>query len=182
MLQFARANQGKLNDTTFLRFENLLDSVYGHVEHNPFWSDKGRWLPTGDSLYKFIEGCKDYGLFPTDYHYLSLAFIHRVLIEDSMARKNAAIWARADLMMTDAFFGLVKDLKQGRLVYDSVTLRKDTVLSNEVYTRSLSAALDSNNLLATLQALEPKHRGYDSLKAYIPEFLATAHFRKLTPG
>lgn len=180
MLQYAVANQGKLNDSTTLRYVKMLDSLYGHTEHNPFWSDKGKWLAAGDSLYAFIEGCKDYGLFPSDYHEQPLAFIHRVLLEDSMARKNAAIWARADLMMTDAFFSLVKDLKQGRLDYDSVTLRKDTVLPAGIYITSLYAALDSNNLRPMLESLEPRHKGYDSLKAALRGFLATAHFRNLT--
>ncbi len=180
MLEFALHNQGRLNDSVALQYLPFLDSIYQHRQHNPFWSDKGKWLPPGDSLYDFIESCKDYALFPSDYHFSSLAFIHRVLVEDSMARKNAAIWARADLMMTDAFFCLVKDLKQGRLIYDSVTLRKDTILPTDLYTRSLSAALDSNSVSATLQALEPRHKGYDSLKAYLKGFLAAAHFKKLT--
>ncbi len=41
-----------------------------------------------------------------------------------MAKKNAAIWTRADLLLTDAFFHLVKDIRQGRLNFDSVTLAK----------------------------------------------------------
>jgi L,D-transpeptidase YcbB len=180
MLEFALSNKGKLNDTTFLGYEKLLDSIYGRSDHNPLWSDKEKWLPPGDSLYTFIEGCKAYGLFPSDYHYAPLAFIHRVLLEDSMARKNAAIWARADLMLTDAFFSLVKDLKQGRLAYDSVTLRKDTVLPAELYTGNLLAALAPNSVRATLEALEPTHKGYDSLKACLKGFLATTHFRRLT--
>lgn len=179
MLEFATGNQGKLNDSTSLRYEKLMDSLYGRAEYNPYWSDKGKWLPPADSLYAFIENCKSYGLFPSDYHYPPLAFIHRVLQEDSMARKNAAIWARADLMMTDAFFSLVKDLKQGRLDYDSVTLRKDTVLPDEWYTRSFLDALDSIGVDSSLRALEPKHRGYDSLKTALKGFLATAKFRNL---
>jgi L,D-transpeptidase YcbB len=180
LLEFASANQGRLNDSTSLRYEKLIDSLYEHGEYNPLWSDKGKWLPPGDSLYAFIQECKDYGLFPSDYHFASLAFVHRIMVEDSMSRKNAAIWARADVMLTDAFFSLVKDLKQGRLSYDSVTLRKDTILPVELYTRSLWAVLDSSSVAGTLQALEPKHKGYDSLKNCLRSFLATAHFKNLT--
>ena len=36
-----------------------------------------------------------------------LASIRRIISEDTMARKNAALWTRADLMLTDAFFSLV---------------------------------------------------------------------------
>jgi murein L,D-transpeptidase YcbB/YkuD len=97
-----------------------------------------------------------------------------------MARKNAAIWTRADLLLTDAFFTLVKDLKQGRLDYDSVTLRKDSVLPDSIFVGALNTALQNNNITETLHALEPRHSGYDSLRAYLHGFLATAHFKKMT--
>jgi L,D-transpeptidase YcbB len=180
MLRFANDNSDRLSDSVTLNYRKLLDSLYGQNGYTALWSDKGHWLPPGDSLFSFIEDCKEYGLFPSDYHYPPLAFIHRVILEDSLSRRNVAIWARADLMLTDAFFTLVKHLKQGRLNYDSVTLRKDSVLPADLYTKTLSAALLSNHISATLQELEPTSRWYDSLKAYIEPFLATAHFRKLT--
>ena len=113
MLRFAADNHGKLNDSISLNYGKLLDSLYEHSDYAPIWSDKENWRSSADSLYSFIEGSKAYGLFPTDYHYAPLAFTHRIMVEDSMARKNAALWARADLMLTDAFFTLVQNLKQG---------------------------------------------------------------------
>jgi murein L,D-transpeptidase YcbB/YkuD len=83
-------------------------------------------------------------------------------------------------LYTDAFFTLARDLKHGRLNFDSVTLRKDSVLPNEFYTRLLSNSVHSDTLAATLEALQPRNRGYDSLRAYLGEFLATARFRRLT--
>lgn len=180
MLQFAIDNNGKLNDTVSLDYRKLLDSLYDRNNYTPLWSDKEHWVSPADSLFFFVANAKDYGLFPSDYHYTSLAFIHRVLLADTISRKSAALWARADLLLTDAFFNLVKHLKQGRLKYDSVTLRKDTVLPDEFFTRTLTTALQSHNVTATLQSLEPKSSRYDSLKAYMKDFLATAHFRKLT--
>jgi murein L,D-transpeptidase YcbB/YkuD len=180
MLQSAVDDQGKLNDSISLTYTTLLDSLYQQNNYAPLWSDKGHWLAPGDSLYAFIGQSKDYGLFPSDYHYGSLAFVQRVFREDSLSRKNAAIWARADLLLSDAFFTLVKHLKQGRLKYDSVTLRKDTVLPDSFYMQTLNTALQSKQVISTLETLEPRHRGYDSLKTYLKDFLASAHFRKLT--
>jgi len=180
MLQLATEKGDKLNDTTSLNYRKLLDSLYERNNYTPLWSNKERWRSPADSLFSFIENAKDYGLFPSDYHYTSLAFIHRVLLEDTISRKSAAIWARADLLFTDAFFTLVKHLKQGRLNYDSVTLRKDTLLPEDLYARTLTTALQFHTISATLQSLEPRNSRYDSLKAYIKDFLATAHFRKLT--
>ena len=179
LLQYAAANGDKLNDSTLLGYRKLVDSLYETGGYTPIWSDKQRWLPAGDSLLSFIEGAQYYGLFPSDYHFGPLAFFRRIVREDTLARKNAAIWNRADILLTDAFFTLVKHLRQGRLDYDSVTLRKDTLLPDSFYTRTLATARQFG-IRGALDSLEPRIPGYDSLKTYLPEFLANAHFRKLT--
>ena len=180
MLQYALDNRDKLNDSTALNYRKLLDSIYEANGYVPLWSQKDHWQRQTDSLFNFIENSKLYGLFPSDYHYSALSFIHRILGEDTLARKNAALWARADLLYTDAFFTLVRHLKQGRLDYDSLTLRKDSVLPDGFYKNTLTAALHTDSFSSVLQALQPKYKGYDSLKTYLGEFLATARFRKLT--
>jgi murein L,D-transpeptidase YcbB/YkuD len=181
MLQYALENKDKLNDSLSLGYRQLLDSIYQANNYTPIWSDKDHWLRPADSLYAFIGSSKRYGLFPSDYHYTFLSFVHRVLQEDTLARKNAALWARADLLFTDAFFTLAKHLKQGRLAYDSLTLRKDSVLSGTLYRNLLTSALHVPDSFSTvLTALQPKYKGYDSLKTYLEDFLSTAHFRKLT--
>lgn len=180
VLQYAADNHEKLNDSTTLLYRTLEDSLYASNGYVAIWSDKEHWKSQADSLFSFIDSSKEFGLFPTDYHYYPLHFIQRILQEDTMAKKNAAIWTRADLLLTDAFFRLVKDIKQGRLDYDTVTLRKDSVLSDSVFTEALTSALQTNGISATMHALEPNHPGYDSVKAYLHDFLATAHFRKMT--
>jgi murein L,D-transpeptidase YcbB/YkuD len=178
LLKYAADNGDKLNDSTVLGYRKLVDSIYETGGYTPIWSDKHRWLPAGDSLLSFIEGSPAYGLFPSDYHFSSLAFYRRIVREDTLARKNIAIWNRADILLTDAFLTLVKHLKQGRLDYDSVTLRKDSVLPDSFYTRTLATARQFG-VRGALDSLEPRLAGYDSLKAYLGDFLATAHFRKL---
>jgi len=179
LLQYAAANGDKLNDSTLLGYRKLVDSLYETGGYNPIWSDKQRWLPAGDSLLSFIEDARTYGLFPSDYHLGPLSFFRRIVREDTLARKNTAIWNRADILLTDAFFTLVKHLRQGRLDYDSVTLRKDSVLPDSFYLRTLATARQFG-VRGALDSLEPRIPGYDSLKAYLPDFLANAHFRKLT--
>jgi L,D-transpeptidase YcbB len=180
LLQYASDNKDKLNDSIVLVYRKLEDTLYDSNGYKPLWSDKEQWLPAGDSLLAFIGNSKTYGLFPSDYHYTALSFIQRVINEDTMARKNPALWTRADLMLTDAFFNLVKDLKQGRLDFDSVTLRKDSVLPDSLFLQMLATARKSGQIVAVLDSLEPRHPGYDSLKAGLQDFLASAHFRYLT--
>ncbi|HVS95687.1 MAG TPA: L,D-transpeptidase family protein [Puia sp.] len=180
VLQYAADHEDRMNDTTVLVYRRLEDSVYQGNGYTPLWSDKEHWLPVSDSLLAFIRDSKEYGLFPSDYHWTALSFIQRIVQEDSNARKNAAIWTRGDLLLTDAFFGLVKDLRHGRLDFDSVTLRKDSVLPDTLFIRTLAAARGAGTIGPVLDSLEPHHPGYDSLKRYLKAFLATAHFKRNT--
>ncbi|SRR5579871_321220 len=179
-LDYINKNSGKLNDTVTLDYAKLDDSFYNVKNYASIWNDHEKWLPLADSLYKFIENAKNYGLFPSDYYYKPISFIRRVLVEDSVARKNAVLWARADILLTDAFFKLVKDLRQGRLQYDSVTLRADTVLHDSIFTQTLAQAAQLGSVDSALRSLEPRIKGYDSLRTYLKEFLATAKFKPFT--
>ncbi|HMH31980.1 MAG TPA: L,D-transpeptidase family protein, partial [Puia sp.] len=179
-MEKALKNENRLNDSVRLNFASLLDSLYSANQYEPFWSKETKWLPLADSLFGFISNSKEYGLFPRDYHYSSLAFVQRVFLADTLARKNLALWARTDILLTDAFFTLAKDLKQGRLRFDSVTLRTDSVLNNEFYKQIFQAAFQSGTMTGTLHQLEPRYPAYDSLKAYIKKFLGTAVFMPYT--
>ena len=180
IVEYLKVKDGRLNDSVSIAYLSLLDSFYETNDYQPVWSKDAKWLASGDSLYNFIENSKDYGLFPADYHFRPLAFINRVFVADSLAKKNAVLWARSDILLTDAFFTLVKHLKQGRFKYDSVTLRTDTVLKDEIYWRTLDTAIRSGGIRESLHQLEPKYPGYDSLKAQIKNYLAKAVFSPYT--
>jgi murein L,D-transpeptidase YcbB/YkuD len=179
-LNYLKENHGKLNDSVNFSYTLLVDSVYAANQYRAKWFKEDQTLASGDSLLNFIQHCRLSGLFPGDYHEHLLSFIHRAFQADSNARKNAALWARADLLMTDAFFLLTRHLKQGRLPYDSVTLRSDTTLPAHFYTEALNNAIQTDNVDSVLHSFEPRFKGYDSLKAYIPEFLAGASFTPYT--
>jgi L,D-transpeptidase YcbB len=179
-LDYLKQNKGKLNDSVNFSYNSLVDSFYDANRYRPQWFNEDQTTPTGDSLLAFIRNCRLLGLFPNDYHDHILAFIQRVFQVDTNARKNAALLARADLLMTDAFFLLAKDLKHGRIPYDSVTLRTDSLLPDSFYTTALYQAFQERNVASVLHGLEPKSRGYDSLKAYLPAFLASASFPAYT--
>ena len=174
------AKNNGLLDSVRLKYISFFDSLYDVHHYEPYWSKDQQWLPLGDSLFQFIEHSKEYGLFPSDYHYYSLAFVHRIFLADTIARKNLALWAKADLLMTDAFFSLMKDVKQGRIPYDSVTLRSDSILSKKFYNDKFTRYQDSGSLTTLIRSLEPKYGGYDSIKAYLKNFLARANFAPFT--
>ncbi len=179
-LDYLKSHQGILNDSVHIAFVNLIDSFYETNQYQPLWLRSEKTIPEGTSFINLIQNCRLWGLFPNDYHYNMLAFIDRAFALDTNAAKNAALWARKDLLLTDAFFQMAKDLKQGRIPYDSVTLRTDTVLYNDFYTSALNRALQTGNVAEVLHSMEPKSIYYDSLKAYIGTFLDSAVFAPYT--
>jgi L,D-transpeptidase YcbB len=180
-LEFLLNNKGRLNDTVVLAKDSLVNTIYTRNQFQPIWCRQERWAPLGDSLYKFIEHSKEYGLFPSDYHYRALTGMRQLIATDTNARRDAALWSRADLMLTDALLQLCKHLKQGHLEYDSVTLRKDTLLPDEFYTSVFDQLKFTLNLRGVLQALEPTNHNYAELKGALKQFLdSVGTFRRHT--
>ena len=180
-IELSVRNNGKIDDSLILSMSEVVKEIYENNQFKPAWEQKGKWEPIGDSLFNFIDNSKLYGLFPEDYHYLQLVSIRNRFDKDSLGkndRSNAALWARADLMMTDAFLLMVKDLKLGRLPQDSITLRTDSVLTPDFYRQQFSAIQSQKSLYEIVRGLEPKHPGYHQLKAGIRKFLDSADYRE----
>jgi len=180
LVSYAASHDGKVNDSVRLKQMALLQKLYSQNNYQPIWSKEENWQSIADSLYTIIRLSRFYGLFPTDYHSHSLLRIRNVVITDSLQRKNAALWARADVLFTDALFGLAHDLKLGRLAKDSVTLRSDSLLNDDYFMAICSEAIANKNIRPALEALEPAHEGYHRLKNAIPLFLDSAVFKKFT--
>jgi murein L,D-transpeptidase YcbB/YkuD len=180
VLDFASINTGRINDSILLQQYTLIQPLYNKNDFAPFWSTDGVWLREADSLIAFIKDSKHYGLFPTDYHFRALSAIRERLITDTLAQKDAVVWTRADLMMTDAFMILAKHLKQGRLEYDSITLRRDTLLPVDFYTRVFELFRNTKNASFVFRQIEPKHEQYTGLKKALAGFLDTTEFRRTT--
>ena len=182
-LAFALSNDGNIGDSTMLFRTEFIDMVYDKNEYVPIWSSSEQWKPLADSLYLFIDHAKLYGLFPEDYHFPRLQMIRNRFLNDSLAtgdRRDAALWAKADLMLTDAFVHIVNDLKLGRLPKDSITLRKDSVLTDDFIEQQLNILLRSGSVVKTVRHLEPRHEGYHLLKNGIPHFLDSIDHRTYT--
>ena len=179
-LDYAVENNGKLNDSVAVAHIRLLNTFYKDNNYSLVWSLRGSSKYIGTKLVDFIENAKEYGLFPQDYALDRLQRIQNIVQVDTNAKNDAALWVRNDLFLTDAFISLTKDLKQGRLAYDSVTLRKDTLLPDSFYLGMLHEAIDKNEITQTLHEVEPKFAAYDSIKAYLPAFLDSAKFVNYT--
>ncbi|MGB8191456.1 MAG: hypothetical protein WCF67_06030, partial [Chitinophagaceae bacterium] len=179
-LAYALDNKGNLDDTFHLEYIKVANAVYKDNNYQLIWSIRGEPSRIADNLYTFVSNAKLYGLFPSDYAFGRLRHFRELMEKDSIAKKDAALWARHDLVLTNSFFSLVKDLKHGRLPYDSTTLRRDSLITDSFYLAQLNAVISLRQVNQVLEDLEPNHTGYDSIKAYLPRFLDSADFRPYT--
>lgn len=170
----------KLPDSIKLKNADLLQALYGKSGYNLLWSSKGAFNREADSLFTLIDSCNYYGLFPQDYYAVKLKEWRTLLLNDT-AKENkldAAKWAYADMLSTSAFVQLVKDLKMGRLIPDSV-LVKDTSLHADFFNRQ-KEIFASQSVAAFAQSLEPDNNDYRALKGALRAFLPKANFRSYT--
>lgn len=180
MVEYAGANSGRINDTTLLKDIRLVTTIYGGNGFEPVWSDDGNFNPIADSLLDFIDNCKSYGLFPSDYNYRALKGIRQQVTNDTLSKKDAALWARTDMLMTDAVMRISEHLRRGRLPYDSVS-RKDTIaLNDSFYVSVLNNVVQTRQLKTVLADLEPKLPNYIELKEAARSFVDSAEFRMYT--
>lgn len=180
LVDYASKNDGRINNSTFLKNISVVRQIYTSDNFVPVWSSEGSWIPMGDSLNYFIENCKLYGLFPADYNYRAIKGLRQQIASDSLSQKDAALWSRADLLMTDALIRMAEHLKRGRLPYDSLS-RKDTIqLSDSFYVAFVKNVVQSKQVITALENLEPKIPGYNDLKNAARKFLDSTEFKNYT--
>ena len=170
-LDAALKNKGKIDDTTKIDLVQTVYDFYDKTDYKPVWSATEKWQPLADSLYRFITNAEQEGLFRNDYHYKSLQALKNKLDTDSLSRMDVLLWTKADLLLTDGFMLLIKDLKQGRLQPDSVSLNKDSVLTGKFFISALNELLGKKQFTALLTSLQPVHQGYWNLKKGIKSFV-----------
>jgi murein L,D-transpeptidase YcbB/YkuD len=155
-----------------------LQHLYDENQYSPLWSSRGSFNRNGDSLFSLIEQSMKYGLFPDDYYYSKLSSVRLQLSDTSKATKlNASLWAYSDLLFSSAFVQIIKDLKIGRLLPDSI-VAKDSVLQPHFFVQRLKSFQQRED--SVFESLEPKDSGYIKLKLALDEFLPKADLKKYT--
>ena len=173
-------NSNELADSFKIKNAPVLQYLYDQNSFQPLWSSRGSFNRKADSLLVFISKAKQYGLFPEDYYFKRLSSLKSQLVLDTAKEKklDASLWAYSDMMLSSAFVQIVKDLKVGRLLPDSV-MAKDTTLTAAFFASQLKIFQENNNQLFAEQ-LEPKLPAYLNLKAALSIFLDTADFKNYT--
>jgi L,D-transpeptidase YcbB len=171
-------NDKDIPDSIKVKNALILQHLYDESQYSPIWSSQGSFNRNGDSLFSLIEHVNAYGLFPEDYYFSKLSSVRAQLSDTSKAtRLNASLWAYSDLLFSSAFVQIVKDLKIGRLLPDSI-IAKDSVLQPVFFAERLKEFQQRKD--SVFESLEPKDSGYIKLKLALNEFLPDADFRDYT--
>jgi L,D-transpeptidase YcbB len=181
--QITATDKAELDSGLQLHQPNMVKELYAGNEYEPLWCKKQEWLPIGDSLTAFISKAKNYGLFPSGYHQAFIDTARKQFAADTMAngsRKDVSLWAKADILLTDAFVTISHHLKLGRLPKDSISLKKDSILPASFYEDLYALVKKNIAITSTFEKLEPTHPGYKALKAAIPSFLAEYDTKEYT--
>jgi L,D-transpeptidase YcbB len=174
-------DDGKADDSTKISRFSVVDAYYKQSGYKAVWSSDEQFLSLADSMLLFIQQAKLYGLFPSDYHYPVLKNIAARFTADTAAvgdRRDAALWSKADVLLTDAFFNIAAHLHVGRLKVDSTFMNPDSVLTDKFYQSNLNAVINGKSITEVFHALEPSHEGYVELKVAAKQFIDSADFDK----
>ena len=81
------------------------------------------------------------------------------------------MWANADVLFSDAFVALLKDLKQGRLVPDSLSYKNDTAKYNTFFTANFEKLKLGKTPGDILGDVQPNFDDYKKLKIALKKFV-----------
>ncbi len=170
-----------LRDSTNPRNADLLKELYAKNNYALWWSSNGTFNTEADSLLKMIKGAMAFGLFPSDYNEKKLLGLREELQKAAAenAKPDASKWSSFDMLSTAAFTQIVRDLKAGRLLPDSV-LVKDTSFSADFFARQ-KEKFATQSITEFALDLEPGIKDYHQLKLGLQQFLRKANLKSFTP-
>jgi L,D-transpeptidase YcbB len=121
---------------------------YQSTGYATLWTEHLDGTPKADTLMAFVANVRYYGLFPGNYHDAELTRLGALPKEV----------LRKEILLTDAFLTLARDLKSGRRRLSS------PALPDSVSFLALEKVRDGHPLKTTLEQFEPGFQGYADLK------------------
>ena len=146
------------------------EPVTVHADLFRFYAERNHpaaWAAHGETLVTLIEDSANDGLDPAAYHLARLG----ALLGDNASADTAA---DRDLLLTDAFLRLGEHLLRGRVDPASLSDKWYPTRRDRDLTAVLTAALESGDLAAALDALRPPHAGYRHLRTALARTRAAA--------
>ena len=177
----SNANRDTLKiDSANINYFAIVKNYYSKTKNLPIWSTEQSWNTAAISLVNYLQNVALQGLFANDYNFGKIKKIKKILDNDSLRIAPLKLWAYADILMTDAYTGLLKDLKQGRLVADSLSWKNDSSKFNKYFGFYIEKVKHINNFDSLLTTVQPLHEGYIQLKKGIKKFVDSMDTRTYT--
>ena len=160
-----------LSDSSKIEYYNVLKIFYAKNDYEPIWSNKKIFNTQANALMSYLDTSIQQGLFKDDYHYSKLKKLKSFLQNDSLNIGTQVMWGNADLMMTDALAGMLRDLKQGRMQDDSLSWGNDSAKIANYFLPNMEKIRKKERIDTLLASVQPKHIGYVALKSGIKKFI-----------
>jgi murein L,D-transpeptidase YcbB/YkuD len=163
--------QGMISDSLQIDCAELLEETYYRNDYLPFWSEKGLFRPVINQLIGYLDTVSYDGLFQNDYHYNDIKYITLLLKTDSLKKADAALWTKADLLLTDAFMRVALHLKKGRISPDSSSWLTDSTKYSSFFIPQFNRLFKNEDLGAIIACMHPVHQGYRQLRSLVKPFV-----------
>lgn len=163
-------SKGVIDDSTKLLFSPVVKDFYATNDYQRVWSKEEDWHPIAHQLRQYLDSCERDGLFKESYQSDKIQQL-TLLLKDSAARQVSYNWAVADLLLTDAFFHIMQDLKQGRLQADSLGWKYNKEKRRKFFAKTLQEVQAGASINQVFQQLQPAAEAYQQLKREIPSFV-----------
>lgn len=153
-----------------LRRTDTVFDFYKRTDFKIYWTENGASRASAKSLMEMITLARRYGLLPQHYHAREIA----TLTSQNLS-KNDVI--RFDVVLTDAFFALLNDLKSGRIKLQASAQDTTGLFFLQQH--------QDPDIKSFLESQEPLYTGYQSLKYALNTILDTlndAHRNLLMTG
>jgi L,D-transpeptidase YcbB len=160
-----------LADSTKLYYYKVLQSYYQENNYDPIWTSRKSFTKQANALMAYMDSSILQGLFKEDYHYNTLKKLKIFLEKDSLDNATQVMWGNAELMMTDALAGMLRDLKQGRMQSDSASWGNDSAKIANYFVPNITKIRKKERIDTLLAGIQPKHEGYIALKSGIKKYV-----------
>ncbi len=177
LVQRAVSGNKLVRDSVSLNSPQLVAAFYAKRQFKACWSSNEQLTAVADSMLLFITSAQAYGFNPETYHATALQQLFHRFAADSSGisdKRNALLWARTDVLLTDAYLTAALHLHRGRLLPDSIYKRTDSIGVTDQYIHLLNTSLKNGTVTPHLLSLEPAQKGYYALKEALGSFLDTA--------
>ncbi|HEX6334263.1 MAG TPA: L,D-transpeptidase family protein [Flavisolibacter sp.] len=179
-LKAIEAGDKSISDSVRVRHAGILYALYEKNSFRPLWSTEGTFISVVDSFLLLTDSAMLYGLFPEDYNQQRIRQLHTLLATDTSRETHLDVsrWAYTDLLLTSAFVQMVRDIKSGRLLPDSI-LNRDSIVTIDFLAEKLEA-FRKTPVYEFAASLEPANTDYHRLREALPAFLRKADMRRYT--